>query len=341
MFERRRVVAALADAVLAPSIHNSQPWRFRLTGEGVEVVLDASSTPRLVDPVGRWALQSIGALVASLEVAVAARLGQGTQTTFFPDGDAPRPGPTAGGQGFDGRTLAVVRPVAAGPEVLEERSRLAPALPLRHTTREPLLGGAPTDAEWRSVSEAAGVLPPIRAVRAGDELGLRLLELTALADAKRVDDPAYLAEVARWIDRDGRVGIPHAAGGVASADGAFPGRDFSRSLSGRADWSGEAVFEASPALLVVLGRGDGPREQLLGGYGMQRAMLAATVLGLGTGVLGQALEEEESRAAVGAVVSAELGEDVAVHQVLRLGHPTGPLAPGRTERRAVKELLVD
>lgn len=341
MFERRRMLAALGDAVLAPSIHNSQPWRFRVGGDGVAIVLDASVTPRLVDPVGRWALQSIGAVTAALELAIAARLGQGTETILFPDGDVPQEGPTAGGQAWDGRTLALVRPAAAPAGVVEARARLAAALPLRHTTREPLLGGAPSSDEVRSVVEATSVLSPVRGVALDEALGLRLLELTALADAKRVDDPAYLAEVQNWVDHAGKVGIPHGAGGVASAGGAFPGRDFSRSLSGRADWAGEATFEDPPFLFAVVSSGDTPRDQVLGGYGLLRATTSAAALGLGTGVLGQALEEADSRAEVDAAASAGLGEPVVVHQLLRLGHPAGELSAVHTQRRPLKDVLLD
>lgn len=340
MFERHRILAALEDAVLAPSIHNSQPWRFRASADRVEIVLDASSTPRLVDPMGRWALQSIGAVTAAFELAVAARLGLGTETVLFPEGEEPDSGPAAGGQGWDGRTLAVVRPVADSTAVVEERARLAAALPARHTTREPLLGGPPTDEEVRTITDATGARPPVRGAALDPTLATLLLELTALADARRVDDPAYLAEVQNWVDHAGKVGIPHAAGGVASADGAFPGRDFSRSLSGRADWSGEATYEDPPFLFAILSDGDGPRDQLLAGYGLLRATVAATALGLGVGVLGQALEEVELHERVDAIVSGTFGEPVVVHQLLRLGHPAGVLSPGRSQRRPVKELLI-
>lgn len=340
MFERRRMLTALEDAVLAPSIHNSQPWRFRVSADQVEVVLDAAVTPRLVDPDGRWALQSMGAAVASLELAVGARLGHGVEIDWLPDGDEPGPGPTAGGQAFDGRTVAVLRTVSAPPDEVAAAARLAAELPRRFTTRAPLRGGPPTAGELREIDTAAGAASPVRGAGASADLAERLLEITALSDARRVDDPAYLAEVEGWIDRRGRVGIPHEAGGAASVDGSFPGRDFSRTLSGRADWARDDAFESAPFLYLVLSPGGSPRESLLGGYGLQRALLAATAQGLGTGVLGQALEEHDTRARVDYLVSTALGRRVVVQQIVRLGHPDGELAHPATQRRPVKELLL-
>ncbi|WP_313555319.1 hypothetical protein [Miniimonas arenae] len=343
MFERRRIMAALEDAVLAPSIHNSQPWRFRIVGEEVHVSLDASVTPRLVDPSGRWALASIGAVVAGLEIALAARTGHASETTFFPEGTEAPGGPTAGGQAWDGATLAVVRTGDGEPG---DASRLAAAMPQRHTTREPLRAGGPTDEEWAFVLESA--VPPsgpaaqsgLRAERAESALTITLVELTARADAERVDDPAYLAEVQAWIDRAGRVGIPHQSAGPADSAHHYPGRDFAQSLSGRAGDAGEKEFEFPPALLLVTTPEDGALDQVLGGYGMLRAMLAATALGLGTGVLGQALEETASHTAVDAAASGSLGHRAVVHQILRLGHPDQPLSPGHTQRRPVSEVVL-
>ena len=340
MFDRRRILTALQEATLAPSIHNSQPWRFRISGDAVSVLLDASVTPRLVDPSGRWALQSIGAVVASLEIALATATGHAVATEYFPDGEAEGSGPTAGGQRWDGRVLAVVRQGGSDAPATEAAARLFPALSQRHTSRSPLLGGAPSDSEWQQVV-AASSAGSVRGFQVPQALGERLLELTALADAQRVDDPAYLAEVQKWIDHSGKVGIPHAAAGASDSAGAYPGRNFARSLSGVADWSGKETFEDPPALFVVASSGDSARDQVLGGYGLQRALLEATSLGLGTGVLGQALEEAASHEAVNAAVSSALGEELVVHQILRLGHPDQPLLPAaRTPRRKVSELLV-
>ncbi len=43
------VVAALRAAAAAPSVHNTQPWLFRVTGTAVEVLVDRSRQLAVLD----------------------------------------------------------------------------------------------------------------------------------------------------------------------------------------------------------------------------------------------------------------------------------------------------
>ena len=63
--------AAVAEAVWAPSIHNSQPWRFRRTGQGIDVLVDQGRVLPVSDPDGRAARVSCGAAVCNLTLALA------------------------------------------------------------------------------------------------------------------------------------------------------------------------------------------------------------------------------------------------------------------------------
>lgn len=344
MVDRDRIITALEDASLASSIHNSQPWRFRIGDGAVEVVLDASATPRTVDPSGRWALASIGAVVANLELALTARTGLAVATRYLPDGEAPAGSETAGGAAYDGRTLAVVSlGETATTSVAMQSARLAGAIKDRHTTRGPLLGGPPSVEEWADVRSAVAYSGDVAADAADADLVPALLGLTAAAEVSRQDETDYLDEIQGWVENEAPAGtgIPRAAIGIPDADGHVPIRDFTQTPMGSSA-NGEATFfEDPPALLVLHSAGDSARDQILGGYAMQRAMLEATALGLGVGVLGQALEEADSRAQVDAAVSSSLGRPVVVHQVLRLGHPLGALTHSPTPRRPVAELILD
>jgi hypothetical protein len=57
-------------ATLAPSLHNSQPWRFRLMGEAVEVYADRHRQLEVLDPDGRELMVSVGAAVFTLRLAL-------------------------------------------------------------------------------------------------------------------------------------------------------------------------------------------------------------------------------------------------------------------------------
>src|SRR6476620_1456324 len=68
---RERIDFLLQYAVLAPSTHNTQPWLFRTTDDGVQVSADYSRRLPLVDPYDRELLMSVGAAITNLRVAAA------------------------------------------------------------------------------------------------------------------------------------------------------------------------------------------------------------------------------------------------------------------------------
>lgn len=65
--------ALLDAAVLAPSMHNTQPWRFRFVGETVEVYRDRTRELPAEDPSRRMLFVSLGAAIFNLRVAAAAQ----------------------------------------------------------------------------------------------------------------------------------------------------------------------------------------------------------------------------------------------------------------------------
>lgn len=67
---REQMRYLLGFAGRAPSIEGSQPWRFQITDEGVEVLVDRSRLPVSADPDGRGALISVGACVHHLMLAM-------------------------------------------------------------------------------------------------------------------------------------------------------------------------------------------------------------------------------------------------------------------------------
>ncbi|HEU0025359.1 MAG TPA: hypothetical protein VFQ12_12040, partial [Thermoleophilaceae bacterium] len=61
---------ALRYAILAPSGHNTQPWRFRIRGDTVEVHADRMRALAIVDPAGRELVISCGAALFLLRLAL-------------------------------------------------------------------------------------------------------------------------------------------------------------------------------------------------------------------------------------------------------------------------------
>ena len=74
----------------APSLHNSQPWRFAMRGDTVQVRADPRRTLAVADPTG-WALRlSCGAATYNLCLAFAVS-GTPVEVEWLPDVDRPRP----------------------------------------------------------------------------------------------------------------------------------------------------------------------------------------------------------------------------------------------------------
>jgi hypothetical protein len=60
-FDESDLWTALSSAIRAPSIHNSQPWCWRIRPHGVELLTDATWRLPRTDPVGRDQVMSCGA----------------------------------------------------------------------------------------------------------------------------------------------------------------------------------------------------------------------------------------------------------------------------------------
>jgi nitroreductase len=111
---------ALVSAVRAPSVYNTQPWRWRAsTTDGVDLFADQDRHLIAIDLDGRDLLLSCGAALHHLVVALAG-LGWSTQVDRFPDPE-------------NIHHLAHIMPVIAAPPA--DVAELARAIPQRRTDR--------------------------------------------------------------------------------------------------------------------------------------------------------------------------------------------------------------
>jgi len=205
----------IATAARAPSVHNTQPWRFRVGEFAIELYADLGRKLR-TDPLGREMLISCGAALFGLRLAVRS-LGYLPVVELLPDRDQLR-------------LLARVRLGAAVPMTAQERQMLE-AVPHRHTHRGPfdpgplpagLLAGLQHDA-FAEGATLAPVDPGIAYQQLADIVG---------AAGRRQDlDPAAHAEMLRWSRAaadSAQDGIPAHAFPASSGPqrGRLPQRDF-------------------------------------------------------------------------------------------------------------------
>lgn len=257
---RATLARLLEAATAAPSLHNSQPWRFRCTARSIEVHADPQRTLPYADPAGRAVHLAGGAAALQLRLA-ALTTGTMAAVRLLPDPGHPT-------------HLATVRlagPHRPSPATLE----LYAAIPRRHTSRAAFADRPVPDAVRGALAEAA-TLEGARLHLLDPAEGRRVLGLVADADRVQQGDPRYRAELAAWTgDRPGRVRV----------------RDFSADGNPR-----PAVrFEANPLLAVLATTADGRVDWLRAGAALARVLLTATAQHLATSLFSQPVELPETR----------------------------------------------
>ncbi|MBN3929606.1 nitroreductase [Streptomyces verrucosisporus] len=331
-----RVTAAVRDAAAAPSVHNTQPWRFRYPrSEGaLQVRADFGRALPHADPEGRALHISCGAALFNLRVALAHE-GLRPVTRLLPDPDDPA-------------LLAVVRPAGpgdgqgpgAGGDGGEGIGALHPAVHRRHISRRPFAETEIPRSLRTALSDAA--LREGALLDFPGPIHLRwVLELVEEAEARNRADRGEAEDLARWTrtgtaasattaGADAGDGIPEYAFGPRKFDGRAPVRDFAG--TGRVPGRRSETFERHPQIALISTVKDRPVDWLRAGQAMERVLLLATGEGLVGSPATQPVEWPDLRGPLRDPVSGR-GQ---VQLVLRLGY--GPPGPG-TPRRPPGEVL--
>jgi len=274
----RVVTNLLAAAVAAPSMHNTQPWRFRVRryAHVVELYADPARALPHSDPVGRAIHIACGAALLNLRLA-AAVAGREPVVKLLPDPLQPV-------------LLATVR--LAGPyRALPAELELYAAIPRRHTNRLPFSDRPVPPAVLAELVEAARVEGAILHVLDREE-AIRVLRLVQDAERDQLADPAYRAELATWAGGARDVdGIPDSALGPRAFDGPTPVRDFT---PGRPRSRGYGWFEKTPQLAVLSVQVGDRANWLRAGQALQRVLLTATARGIDASPLTQPLETADA-----------------------------------------------
>jgi len=270
------VAELLHAATLAPSMHNTQPWRFRVIWdiETIELYADPDRMLPRSDPHGRAVHIACGAALFNLRVA-AAMAGRQAVARLLPVPAEPS-------------LLATVR--LGGQHRPDEADReLYAAIPARHTNRGPYSGRPVPPGVLAELAAAAQVEGAALSLPGHDET-YRLLRLIADAECDLIGDPAYQEELARWAggERD-KDGIPGGAAGPRDPRGSTPVRDF---LPGHT--VGYAWFEEQPQLAVLSTAASTGTDWLRAGQALQRVLLTATQHGIAASPLTQPLETSDA-----------------------------------------------
>ncbi len=314
------LVAAADLARLAPSVHNTQPWRFRADGDTLTLSRDPERRLAALDPSGRQQVLSCGAALHLVRLAMRLQ-GFDSEVVEFPTL-------------ADEHVLARVVPVP-GHAVSSEDVVLAKAARDRHTQRGPFdPDEVPADvvAELRAAAAEQGAW--LRVIDDPDDLAALTVLLAKAEDVER-EDPAYREELARWTGRSGRSrdGLPtDVTPDVRDRASNLRLRDFDDQDAPPLRMADEHPVVERP-MAVVLGTVlDGPPDWLRAGEALMALLLRATIEGIQAQPLGQVVDRDWSRSRLG----TELGVLGHPQMVLRLGFARpGPPTP----RRDVSEVV--
>jgi nitroreductase len=315
-------MAALGAARLAPSAHNSQPWRFQRSGDELLLRWDATRELPHGDPRRRYLMTGLGAAAESL------LLGAGRAGLLEAD---LRP---------DERLAARVR-LGHGLAAPHDQA-LAAAIPLRQTTRLPFADEPlPTGTLDRLAAEAERHGCQLLAV-SGRGVG-RVAALVGEGTAANFADPAVYQEFHAWLrigaraQRDAVDGLPLA--GLALGRGAEllapwlldPAgmRRLARvGLHRAAAATQERLARRCPAFCLLVAPSHQLAALFAGGRALLRVWLAATALGLRVHPMTAAMDHDHTRAALAATFGVPAGASMVV--CFRLGSgPLGRRAPKR------------
>ncbi|MCW2542631.1 MAG: hypothetical protein JWM40_183 [Frankiales bacterium] len=306
-------------AGLAPSVHNTQPWRFALLPDGLELRADPTKGLQVLDLDGRQLHLSCGAALYHARVAARA-LGLNARIRLLPDESAP--------------TVLARLVLAPGPPASQEEIDLATAILHRHTFRgvfEPTPVPEPLIAAIRQAAESEGAV--LRQVSTESDI-IELAVLLDHADRDEERDSHYRQELAGWLRSDPNAadGIPLGATDATSAGSQVRQRDFTLH---RPDRGNGSTPVAEHPLLLVLGTGsDDPESWLRAGQALAAVLLVAARDDVQAQPLGQVTDTMGYRRRLQLALSM-----IATPQlVLRMGRTTR--AKALTPRRDLEDVLV-
>ncbi len=310
---------AILLACRAPSLHNSQPWRWLVGGGGVDLFSDQSRTLPSTDSSGRETVISCGAVIGHFRVAMAAA-GWNSNVDRFPNPNM-----------LD--HLATVDFSPAHYVTAAERNR-ADAIMLRRTDRLPF--GAPADWDsFERVLFSAFDRTTARLDVLPDEARPDLAEASRLTESLRRYDQYYHDELRWWTQSFSLFeGVPHSAL-VSEEENARVEVNRQFPAGGHSDRRPD--LPADQAKVLVLSTPDNTRGDALNcGEALSTVLLECTMAGLATCTLSHITELAESRD----IIENLIGDAGFPQLLIRVGQaPALGETPPPTPRRPLTEVM--
>ncbi|MEV0270422.1 MAG: nitroreductase [Hamadaea sp.] len=302
-------------ASAAPSIHNSQPWRWEVDGDRLELYAERSRQLAATDPEGRMLTISCGATLHHARLALAG-WGWQTQVDRLPDGE--------------GDLLARIRLEGAIP-ITAEAEQLFRTIGHRHTDRRPVANRpVPPDAlqALAAAAYAEGARLQLLHTEQVDDLA------SATAHAAEIDasDPAIQAELTDWAGgQRTELGLP---------DEVIPSRPPQTNVASR-EFGGSGSLpigddhDKTAAYGLLYGDEDNQLGWLRGGEALSALWLTAVRLGLGIMPISEPVEVPAGRQ----ILRRSLSYLGWPYLAVRVGIPADGTEPEATPRLPASETV--
>jgi nitroreductase len=308
-------------ATLAPSGHNTQPWRFRATGDQISILPDLLRQTPIVDPDDHHLFVSLGCAAENLALACAAR-GRPGEFSFDP---------SSGG--------SVALKLKNGPA---NPSPLFDAIPKRQSSRVDYDGKPVSVADLRALTAAASI-PGVDLVLITDRQQIELVrDLVIAGNSTQMSDGAFVRELRSWMRFSPRQAL-------RTGDGLFTATSGNPIMPA---WLGPTFFDlafkahtendkyarqiaSSAGIAVFVAQNEDHEHWVLAGRAAQRFALQATALGLKCAFLNQPVEVADLRPALANLIGLP---DRRPDLVMRYGH--GPILPYSARRPVDAAMLL-
>jgi hypothetical protein len=311
------LIAAARPAGHAPSILNTQPWRWLVQSGRLELFADRARQLRVTDPQGRLLMISCGAALHHARIALTAA-GWSARVARLPDAGQP--------------DLLATLTVTGRRAASEVANRLAQAIPVRHTDRRPVSDRPVPAASMDAIAAAARAEGGLHTF--GPDQIVELAAAAGRAADVKAADRLISEELAYWTGTAAPMGtgLPMGVLPDRPVQTTVPGRDFGRTgtLPIGSGHDRAAVYA------LLFGDADEPMSWLRSGEALSAAWLTATTLNVSLLPLSDVVEVVHTRQTLRHLI-AGLGHP---HLVLRLGI-ADPQQPGcvRTPRLATTSIV--
>ncbi|MGB5101580.1 MAG: hypothetical protein WBN94_13420 [Methanothrix sp.] len=309
---KEKLTFLLNYAILAPSSHNSQPWKFNVTSDSILVFADKTRQLTVADADQRELYLSLGCALENLIVA-ADHFGYNSSIVYFP--------------GEKDLVAKVVLQPAANPSA---DPRLFSAILSRQTNRNPYEPWAISEADLETVKGLSSDADVSVFITSDSAVKKSFRDLVMHANAIQYSDVNFKSELGHWLGQ-GVMGPTGVKAKMAQLAVVF--LDVGPQQSKKdADLINSTLY-----LGFISTANNDSISSIKAGRGLERFWLAATALGISLQPMSQALETAQTKAEIAELLPAQPGM-MQVQQAFRLGYAK-PISLHST-RRPLQEVLV-